>query len=380
MRSLKQPIMLCALCLSALLGSIAAAPMLSYASQGLLHCETGVSQARLHASILQPVAAPAEPIQEAPQGMVWIPSGTFWMGANDPAMEDALPQHQVKVDGFWMDTTEVTNAQFEAFVKATGYVTVAERPLNHDDYPGVPEENLVAGSVVFSAPSNPVSLQNHTKWWRFMPGASWRHPEGSGSDLKGRMLHPVVHIAYADALTYAQWARKRLPTEAEWEWAARAGLDRKAFVWGDEFMPNGDHQANIFQGDFPHHNTAADGYRSTSPVKAFPASGYGLYGMAGNVWEWVADWYHPDYYQALALNGTSLNPKGPADSFDPEEPGVSKRVQKGGSFLCTSQYCARYMPGSRGRGEPNTSTNHVGFRLVKDAVVSPAPILSMGRN
>lgn len=337
-------------------------------------CHAGISQARLGASPVPLAAAsvdPAAPAEKAPEGMAWIPGGTFWMGANDPAMKDALPQHEVMVEGFWMDATEVTNAQYEAFVQASDYRTLAEKPLDPKDYPGVPEENLLAGSVVFTAPSHPVSLHDHGQWWRFVPGANWRHPEGPESDLKGRMDHPVVHIAYEDAQAYAQWAGKRLPTEAEWERAARGGLDRKAFVWGDKFMPEGDHQANLFQGHFPHKNTAADGYLATSPVKSFPANGYDLYGMAGNVWEWVQDWYRPDYYETLAAQGgVTNNPRGPADSFDPEEPGISKRVQKGGSFLCTAQYCTRYMPGSRGRGEPSTGTNHVGFRLVKDGISS----------
>lgn len=333
-------------------------------------CHSGISQARMGTPPQQRATAsvePAAPAENVPEGMTWIPAGVFWMGANDPAMKDALPQHEVMVDGFWMDITEVTNAQYETFVQASGYLTLAEKPLDPKDYPGVPEDNLVAGSVVFTAPSHPVSLYNHSQWWRFVPGANWRHPEGPGSDLKGKMNHPVVHIAYEDAQAYAQWAGKRLPTEAEWERAARGGLDRKPFVWGDKFMPEDGHQANLFQGHFPHQNTGADGYRATSPVKSFPANGYDLYGMAGNVWEWVEDWYRPDYYETLAAQGrVTKNPRGPADSFDPEEPGISKRVQKGGSFLCTAQYCTRYMPGSRGRGEPTTGTNHVGFRLVKD--------------
>lgn len=320
-------------------------------------CGAGVAQARLRPS----------PKRESPAGMVWIPGGTFWRGANDQSMVDALPQHEVRVDGFWMDVTEVTNAQFAAFVEASGYVTVAERPLDAQDYPGVPVENLVAGSVVFNAPSHPVSLHDHSQWWRFVPGASWRHPEGPDSHLQDRHDHPVVHVTFEDALAYANWAGKRLPTEAEWERAARGGLDRKRFVWGDEHMPGGQHQANTFQGKFPHDNSLADGYRATAPVTVFPANGYGLHGMAGNVWEWVSDWYRPDYYQTLtALDAPVENPLGPGDSFDPAEPYVPKRVQRGGSFLCTPEYCTRYMPGSRGRGEPGTSTNHTGFRLVKD--------------
>jgi formylglycine-generating enzyme required for sulfatase activity len=298
--------------------------------------------------------------------MVWIPGGEFAMGSEE--FSDARPVHRVAVDGFWMDATEVTNAEFDRFVRATSYVTVAERVPRAEDYPGALPENLVAGSVVFTPPPTEVPLDNHYRWWRYVPGADWRHPEGPASSITNRMDHPVVHVAYEDVLAYAKWGNKRLPTEAEWEFAARGGLDGKPYVWGDEFRPHGKFMANTFQGHFPDKNTGEDGFLSTSPVKAFPPNGYGLYGMAGNVWEWVSDWYRPDYYaQLAAAGGIAHNPKGPTDSFDPMQPGAIKRVQKGGSFLCTDQYCARYMPGGRGKGEPDTGTNHTGFRCIRDA-------------
>ena len=222
--------------------------------------------------------------------------------------------------------------------------------------------------MVFTPPGHDVALDDHYQWWAYVHGADWRHPEGPGSNIDGRMDHPVVHVAYADVEAFAQWADKRIPTEAEWEFAARGGLEGKPYVWGDEFQPGGKFMANTFQGEFPNHNTGEDGFVTTCPVRAFPANGYGLYGMAGNVWEWVADWYRPDTYAKRAATGVVVhNPTGPADSFDPSEPGVAKRVHKGGSFLCTDQYCSRYMPGGRGRGVPDTGTNHVGFRLVRDA-------------
>ena len=301
----------------------------------------------------------------APDGMVWIPGGEFWMGADD--FPDAKPWHRVHIDGFWMDKTEVTNEQFAQFVKATHYVTVAERTPRAEDFPGAPPENLVAGSVVFSPPDHPVELNNHFQWWDYVKGANWRHPEGPQSSIKDRGNYPVVHIAYEDALAYAKWAGKRLPTEAEFEFAQRGGLDRKPYAWGDVFMPGGKHMANTFQGHFPDTNTKEDGYEHAAPVASFPPNGYGLYDMAGNVWEWTSDWYRHDYYQTLAAEGSlARNPQGPADSFDPSEPGVKKKVHKGGSFLCTDQYCARYIAGGRGKGEPDTGTNHVGFRLVRE--------------
>jgi sulfatase modifying factor 1 len=314
-----------------------------------------------------PKLNPAEPPGPAPAGMVWIPGGQFWMGTAAEHMTDARPWHRVYVDGFWMEKAEVTNQEFAAFVKATGYVTVAERTPRREDYPQALPDRLVAGSVVFSPPDHPVGLDDHYNWWSYVPGANWRHPEGPGSDIRNRMNHPVVHIAFDDALAYCNWAGKRLPTEAEFEIASRGGLDRKRYAWGDEFMPGGKHMANTFQGHFPDKNSADDGYRGTAPVGSFPANGYGLFDMAGNVWEWTSDWYRPDYYQTLAATGEiAINPKGPADSLDPTEPGTRKRVQRGGSFLCTDQYCARYIAGGRGKGEPDTGTNHLGFRCVKE--------------
>ena len=304
----------------------------------------------------------------APEGMVWIPGGEFSMGSEAPEMQDARPFHRVALDGYWMDQTEVTNEQFGRFVKATGYVTVAERPIDPKDFPGAPRENLVSGSVVFTPPDKKVPLDNHFVWWRYVAGANWRHPDGPSSSLKGKEKHPVVHIAFEDAAAYAKWAGKRLPTEAEFEFAARGGLDRKRFAWGDDFKPGGKFQANSFQGQFPQKNTGEDGYTGSAPVGRFAPNGFGLFDMAGNVWEWSADWYRPDYYKTLAAtNQVARNPQGPSDSFDPAEPGVAKRVHKGGSFLCTDEYCARYMPGGRGKGEPNTGTNHLGFRCVRSA-------------
>lgn len=303
-----------------------------------------------------------------PEGMVWIPGGEFSMGSEAEEMRDARPFHRVKVDGFWMDQTEVTNAEFARFVGATGYVTVAERKPDPKDFPGAPPENLVAGSVVFSPPNQEVSLENHFAWWQYVQGANWRHPEGPQSSVEGKGKYPVVHIAYEDAVAYARWANKRLPTEAEFEFAARGGLDRKRFPWGDDFKPGGKFQANSFQGNFPNTNTSADGFPGSAPVGSFAPNSFGLFDMAGNVWEWTADWYRADYYKTLAAtNQITRNPQGPVDSSDPSEPGVAKRVHKGGSFLCTDEYCARYMPGGRGKGEPNTGTNHLGFRLVRSA-------------
>jgi sulfatase modifying factor 1 len=298
--------------------------------------------------------------------MVWIASGDFWMGDEHSEMVDARPVHRVHVDGFWIDATDVTNAEFEQFVKATGYVTVAERKPTTGEFPGVPQEKLVPGSVVFSPPKSAVPLNDYSGWWAWVPGANWRHPEGPGSSIAGKANHPVVQVAWEDAKAYARWAGKRLPTEAEWEFAARGGLDRQPFVWGSEFKPKGAWQANTFQGHFPDHNSAEDGFSGTSPVKSFPPNGFGLYDMAGNVWQWCADWYRADYYAELAKAGIARNPQGPPNSVDPDEPGVPKRVQKGGSFLCTDQYCTRYMPGTRGKSDPETATNHAGFRCAKD--------------
>jgi len=314
---------------------------------------------------------------EAPKGMAWIPGGEFSMGANDPpdqdevgmkATLDARPIHRVYVDGFYMDKTDVTNTQFAEFVKATGYLTIAERTPRSEDFPDAPPENLVAGSVVFSPPNHPVPLDNHFQWWSYVTGANWRHPSGPKSDIRRKGDYPVVQIAYPDAEAYAKWAGKRLPTEAEWEFAARGGLSGKPFVWGDQFRPNGKWMANTHQGHFPDKDTGKDGFIGISPVLQYPPNPYGLYDMAGNVWQWTSDWYRPDYYQQLAsTEGVSRNPKGPDSPYDPAEPNERKKAHRGGSYLCTDQYCSRYIIGTRGKGEISTGTNHLGFRCVKDS-------------
>jgi formylglycine-generating enzyme required for sulfatase activity len=313
----------------------------------------------------------------APPGMVWIPGGEFSMGTADVtdmhdgvgmlAVKDAQPIHRVYVDGFWMDTTELTNESFARFVEVTGYVTVAERAPTKDEFPDVPAENLVAGSIVFEPSGEPVPLNDAYRWWRYQAGASWRHPNGPGSDLQGRQKYPVTHVAYEDAVAYATWAGKRLPTEAEWEFAARGGLTGKLYPWGDEFLSNDRAHANTWHGTFPAKDTGADGFAGVAPVASFASNAYGLYDMGGNVWEWVSDWYRSDYYAQLATSAVARNPRGPESSFDPDEPGARKRVHRGGSFLCSDQYCSRYRVGTRGKGEVSSATNHLGIRLVKDA-------------
>lgn len=308
----------------------------------------------------------------APPGMVWIPSGQFVMGSDDPSprFDDAKPLHQVSLDGFWMDATEVTNAQFAEFVAATGYKTIAEQAPELAEImskappgrPPPPPEALVPGSLVFTPPTEAVPWDTEERWWRWVPGASWKHPEGPGSTIEGREHHPVVHVAWDDAVAFAKWAGKRLPTEAEWEWAARGGLEQKVYVWGNEAPDAGGWRCNIWQGQFPHQNTRLDGFERTAPVKSFAPNGYGLYDMAGNVWEWCHDWYMPNYYR----NSPKHNPPGPAASHDPQRFDNPMRVQRGGSFLCSDAFCARYKPGGRGRGDPLTGMSHLGFRCVQD--------------
>ncbi len=299
------------------------------------------------------------------------------MGMADPrgvthggteAMDDARPVHRVSVRSLWVDRTTVTNAEFARFVRVTGYVTVAQRPLDPGAFPGVPTDQLQPGGVVFTQPEHPVSLNDPGAWWRYVPGANWQHPAGPASTIAGHDDDPVVQVAYEDAEAFARWAGKRLPTEAEFEYAARGGLDGKLYAWGDDLTVGGRWMANVFQGRFPTDNSATDGYRSVAPVGRFRPNGYDLYDMTGNVWQWVSDWYRPDAYRQLASQGPlARDPHGPSSSFDPLEPGVPKRVQRGGSFLCTEQYCTRYMVGARGRGEPSSPSNHVGFRCVRDA-------------
>ncbi len=337
---------------------------------------TAMSAAPAADEFLPTIENKAPSSASAPEGMVWIPGGEFSMGARSPmdtsdlvgmqATTDSRPIHRVAVEGFWIDATEVTNEQFARFVKATGYVTVAERKPTAADYPNVAPEDLTAGSVVFSPPDHAVPLNDHFQWWAFVDGADWRHPNGPKSSIEGKEKYPVVHIAYEDAEAYAKWAGKRLPTEAEWEFAARGGLSGALYPWGDNFMKDGKFMANSHQGHFPNDDTGADAYVGVSPVAKYPPNGYGLYDVGGNVWEWVSDWYRPDYYAQLAAAGSiNRNPQGPTEPYDPSEPGEKKRVHRGGSYLCTDQYCSRYMVGTRGKGEVTTGTNHLGFRCVQ---------------
>jgi formylglycine-generating enzyme required for sulfatase activity len=312
--------------------------------------------------------------------MVWVPGGEFTMGTDsDLGWDDEKPAHRVQVDGFWMDETDVTNAQFQKFVDATGYVTTAEKPPDPEevlrqlgpDAPPPPKENLVPSSLVFVPTAGPVPLTGpraHRQWWKWTPGANWKHPEGPSSNIAGREDHPVVHVSWHDAVAYAQWAGKRLPTEAEWEFAARGGLDNKPYVWGDEKPgADGKWQCNIWQGDFPYRNSAEDGYARTSPVKAFSPNGYGLYDMSGNVWQWCSDWYQRNLYQSRAGAGVIANPAGPDKSSDRTRRYAPLRVQKGGSFLCNDAYCTRYRPSARQSCTPDTGMSHMGFRCVMSA-------------
>jgi formylglycine-generating enzyme required for sulfatase activity len=294
--------------------------------------------------------------------MILIPAGTFTMGTNDPrAWPDEKPPHRVALRAFFIDTTEVTNAQFEAFVKATAYVTTAEKKpdlqaLMAQQPPGTPPppaELLVPGALVFDGQ------------WKWTPGASWKHPEGPRSDLKDRGSHPVVQVSWDDAAAYAKWAGKRLPTEAEWEYAARGGLENAFFTWGDR--PATPKDANFWQGHFPDKNTLDDGYAATAPVGSFAPNGYGLRDMAGNVWEWTADWYDRSWYAQQEKLGVTNNPRGPDKSFDPTQPFTPLRVTRGGSFLCSDTFCFRYRPSARQGCSPDTAMNHTGFRCVKDA-------------
>jgi formylglycine-generating enzyme len=311
--------------------------------------------------------------RKAPPGMAWIPGGTFLMGTNDKeSFPNERPAHLVQVQGFCMDMHDVTNAEFAKFVEATGYVTTAERPVNWDDLkkelpPGTPKPDegaLAPGSLVFTPTSGPVPLNDLSAWWRWVKGADWRHPEGPGSSIQGRENHPVVQVSWDDAAAYAQWAGKRLPTEAEWEFAARGGLESRRYVWGDDFRPGGRYMANTWQGLFPVRDTGEDGFIGTSPVGSFPANGYGLYDMAGNVWQWCSDWYRADSNVEAASKNVCRDPRGPAESYDPGDPYSPKRAVKGGSFLCNPDYCESYRPSARRGTPPDTGSSHTGFRCV----------------
>lgn len=302
------------------------------------------------------------------RNMVWIPGGTFLMGSDNFYPEES-PVHRVAVDGFWMDEQQVTNAEFRRFAQETGYVTLAERPPNPSDYPGIDPTLLVPGSLVFQRPSRRVSLNDYRLWWAYLPGACWKHPEGPTSTLNGRERHPVVHIAYADAEAYAAWAGKQLPTEAEWEFAARGGLDGAAFVWGDEFAPKGRMMANTWQGEFPWQNLATDGYEGTSPVRTFPPNGYGLYDMAGNVWEWTSDFFTPRHpNEVIKSCCIPRNPRVEAaeQSLVGNLPGIDipRKVLKGGSHLCAPNYCLRYRPAARQGEMVDSAASHIGFRCI----------------
>jgi formylglycine-generating enzyme required for sulfatase activity len=313
------------------------------------------------------------PPNSNPKGMAWVPEGEFRMGSEDFYPEER-PVRPVKVDGFWMDEHPVTVGEFRRFIKDTGYKTVAERPLDPADYPEADPDLLVPGSLVFQRTRGPVNLDDYRNWWAYVPGAQWDRPEGPNSSTGGRERHPVTQVAWEDAAAYAAWAGKELPTEAEWERAARGGLEGMTFTWGNEFAPKGRMMANTWQGEFPWQNLLLDGFEGTSPVKSFPANGFGLYDMAGNVWEWTADFFTPGHD---ALSGGAccapVNPRvdTPEHSFAAGEPGASipRRVIKGGSHLCAPNYCLRYRPAARQGETVDTSTCHIGFRCV----VRPAP-------
>ena len=306
-------------------------------------------------------------------GMVWVRGGTFRMGAdNNQGSEDEYPKHTVTVSGFWIDVTEVTNAQFAAFIKATGYVTTAERKPDWEELkkqlpPGTvkPDESLLApASLVFSQPDHAVSLLDYSQWWAWKKGASWKHPHGPGSDLKGKGNYPVVHISWYDAQAYCKWAGKRLPTEAEWEFAARGGLEGSVYPWGNEAVNTGKVKGNFWEGHFPDRNTTGDHFFYTAPVRFFSPNGYGLYDMAGNVWEWCADYYNNTYYKEVDRPGGIKDPKGPTKAYDPDEPYARKRVIRGGSFLCNESYCTGYRVARRMKSTEDSGMEHVGFRCV----------------
>ena len=351
---------------------------LAVTKQKAISCESGIP-ARFASTAPTPTATSSSSNSSAlPNGsansahpnMIWIPGGTFNMGGdNKEAQPDEYPKHTVTVSGFWMDKTEVTNAQFAAFVKATNYITTAEKKPDWNQLkkqlpPGTakPDESLlVAASLVFSPPDHPIDLNDYSQWWAWKKGASWRHPQGPGSDIKGKEKYPVVHISWYDAVAYCKWAGKSLPTEAEWEFAARGGLKDNVYPWGNEGVNTGNSKGNFWDGHFPDKNTETDHYYHTAPVASFVPNGFGLYDMAGNVWEWCADYYNNNYYSQS--NG-STNPTGPVKSYDPDEPFATKRVIRGGSFLCNDSYCSGYRVSRRMKSTEDSGMEHVGFRCV----------------
>ncbi|MEO5649851.1 MAG: formylglycine-generating enzyme family protein [Ginsengibacter sp.] len=310
-------------------------------------------------------------------GMVFIKGGAFMMGGdNSQASLDEYPKHKVHVDDFWIDATEVTNAQFQKFVEATHYITTAEKKPDWDEMkktlpPGTPEPPdsvMVAASLVFHQTSAPVNLNDYSQWWRWVKGADWKHPEGPNSNIKGKENYPVVQVSWYDAMAYCKWAGKRLPTEAEWEFAARGGLQNEIYPWGNESINSGKPKANSWGGKFPYYNDKKDGHVTSASVKSFAANGYGLYDMAGNVWEWCSDWYDADYYKSFG-NAIATNPKGPQKSFDPEDTYTPKRSLRGGSFLCNDSYCSGYRVARRMKSSPDTGLEHTGFRCVRDSKI-----------
>lgn len=307
-------------------------------------------------------------------GMVSIPAGTYMMGADDnQALDDEFPKHQVSVDAFLIDEHEVTNAEFAAFVNATHYVTTAEQKPNWEELkkqlppntPKPPDDKLVASSLVFTPPKQEVDLNNYAQWWSWVQGANWRHPDGPNSTIKGKDNLPVVQVSWDDAMAYAKWTGKRLPTEAEWEWAARGGLLDNVYSWGNENLDAGKPKANTWEGKFPNINTKRDGYYGVAPVKSYAPNGYGLYDMAGNVWEWCSDWYRNDYYKTMNKTGGVKNPKGPNTSYDPEEPYTPKKSLRGGSFMCNKSYCTGYRVSRRMKSSSDSGSSNTGFRCVK---------------
>ena len=309
------------------------------------------------------------------KGMVFIKGGNFMMGAdNSQASEDEFPKHKVQVSSFWMDETEVTNAEFAKFVKATHYITTAEKKPDWEQMkqtlppgtPKPPDSLMVAASLVFHPTSGPVDLNDYSQWWSWVKGADWKHPEGPNSNIKGKENYPVVQVSWYDAMAYCQWAGKRLPTEAEWEFAARGGLENQIYPWGNEPINSGKPKANSWGGNFPYYNDQKDGFITSAPVKSFASNGYGLYDMAGNVWEWCSDWYDVNYYKTFGTT-VAVNPAGPEKSFDPGEPYTPKRSLRGGSFLCNDSYCSGYRVARRMKSSPDTGLEHTGFRCVRDS-------------
>jgi sulfatase modifying factor 1 len=340
------------------LASVAARSGSAPSAAGMLAAPTR-DASRCRASVLD--ARSAEPSRE---GLVVIPGGVYSMGSDDPRFADARPWHRVRIHRFAIARDEVTNAEFARFVRATHYVTIAERVPSAADVPGVPAADRVPGALVFTPPDHPVALDDDTQWWSYVRGADWRHPHGPGSSIAAKANSPVVQVGYDDAVAYATWMHARLPSEAEYEYAERGGASCKTYAWGNDEMPNGTMAANIYMGHFP--DRSRSGRPDVVRVGSYPANGFGLHDMAGNVWEWTADWYRADYYASFSrASTTAVDPLGPSDSYDPVDPGVAKRSVRGGSYLCTDQFCSRFEAGGRGEAEPHSAADHTGFRIAR---------------